>query len=155
MQISPCACNRTIHTTIPAPCPQDADSLLERVVREYGDSACSDLATLRGVDQKVGSSLTSVFSANHITFIQNSMPNLCRGTIIFSLLQVLSYSVFGEFPSDYHLGLHKLLPRIKEVINEYIVWEAKVYLIFIINNNNNSAVSIEHQLYNDETDILS
>lgn len=58
VQISPCACTRTIHTTLPAPCPQDADSLLERVVREYGDSTCSDLATLRGVDQQVGNAVS-------------------------------------------------------------------------------------------------
>ncbi|KAK4295457.1 hypothetical protein Pmani_031977 [Petrolisthes manimaculis] len=92
VQVSPCACTRTIHTTLLTnkPCPQDADSLLQRVVKEFGDSVCSDLATLRGVDQ-----------------------------------QVVSYSVFGEFPNDYYLGLHKLLPRIKEVYPE---WNVRVYI---------------------------
>lgn len=54
VELSPCSCTRTITVQLPGPCPSTSPQhLLHHIKTTLGESACGDLATLRGTGQKV------------------------------------------------------------------------------------------------------
>lgn len=78
VELSPCSCIRNITVRLPEPCPTTApEPLLQHIKDSLGESACSDIATLRGAGQKVVSySVGGKNSAEYVFGAQQLVPQV-------------------------------------------------------------------------------
>ncbi|XP_063845792.1 uncharacterized protein LOC135091775 [Scylla paramamosain] len=80
VELSPCSCKRTITVHLPEPCFSTSPGrLLQHIKDSLGESACSDIATLRGAGQKVVSySVGGLKSADYVFGAQQLVPRVAE-----------------------------------------------------------------------------
>ncbi|XP_063845785.1 uncharacterized protein LOC135091770 [Scylla paramamosain] len=80
VELSPCSCKRTITVRLPEPCFSTSPGrLLQHIKDSLGESACSDIATLRGAGQKVVSySVGGLKSADYVFGAQQLVPRVAE-----------------------------------------------------------------------------